>query len=855
MATIPVDRLPTVLPEGALPYSNVQGATPDAFGAGVGASLQQAGDTVSDNLLRAQGAANQTKAVQSDSDYLAKANDLMNGNPAKGIIGFRSLHGQAAVDAYDSYRQQLADLRTDIRSNLNPAVQRMFDQTSMRTQRGFEDSMGFHMSQQQFASQVDTANARVQIASNAALSNADDPNAWNHFLSEVQGASRAKAQLQGLTPDAAEMQRERDVSAVYEQRTRDLALVNPEAAAKFYQSNIGAIVPEQRFGLEAGLRTSNDAWQSHHDGLSAYQTVIGSPSAPTLPANMGSSVIKPLTADQVSNAVAAVKRPSQWDDAINAAAAAHGVNPYEIKLKMQLESGGNPNAVNPTTGATGLGQFTDETAKRLGITDRTDPQQSIDGIARLLAGSGGTTGGNMAGADRAYYGGSTTAQGPNTNQYVENTRAVRQALFGGGAPAPLTIAQLEGSQGQIVLAAQAAAQARRPGDPLYAEQTVNAALAPWRRDLDALKGAEYQGYSTILGASTGDNGARSLSDLTPQQQQLYATLSPESQRSLQNLWLEQNHRDLDRGPTLADRQKYLALLGQASLDPAAFMARDIAADVSDLPRQYQNGVIARFASVNSSSAKSESLNTAMQTLQRTVLGPAGMFPPTDKTPVVARQNYAAFAGALDQELDDFRNRNKRGPTDKELIDVGRGLLSSVQVPGGWFGLGHDDVPVYKLSADNVANETATIPPAFRSGIVAAFQRQGVPQPSEAQVQSAYLLHLRPDLVGQAGGAAPSAAPAAPQGASSVAPTSTAQRPAATAASPALAPAPASTPVARPSASNAADGDSPAAAFARSRARMAKIAADADAADAKTNAGHWDNASVGATARWVPDPKQ
>lgn len=50
---------------------------------------------------------------------------------------------------------------------------------------------------------------------------------------------------------------------------------------------------------------------------------------------------------------------------------------------MMQESGGDPNAVSPT-GVKGLMQITGANRKRLGITSTTDPEQQLDGAARMM---------------------------------------------------------------------------------------------------------------------------------------------------------------------------------------------------------------------------------------------------------------------------------------------------------------------------------------------------------------------------------------------------------------------------------------------------------------------------------------
>lgn len=66
------------------------------------------------------------------------------------------------------------------------------------------------------------------------------------------------------------------------------------------------------------------------------------------------------------------------------AGAKYGVPALLLKAVAQVESQGNPNASSPA-GAIGLMQITPSTAKGLGV-DPTDPTQSVDGAAKMLAG-------------------------------------------------------------------------------------------------------------------------------------------------------------------------------------------------------------------------------------------------------------------------------------------------------------------------------------------------------------------------------------------------------------------------------------------------------------------------------------
>jgi hypothetical protein len=128
-------------------------------------------------------------------------------------------------------------------------------------------------------------------------------------------------------------------------------------------------------------------------------------------------------------------------DRVNAAAKKHGVDPALLAGLIEHESGWNPNAKSKA-GAVGLGQFMPATAERFGITDRTDPNQSIDGAAAYLKSNLDMFGGDASLALAAYnagegavkkYGGIPPYK--ETQAYVPAVLASAKKYSGGSAGA------------------------------------------------------------------------------------------------------------------------------------------------------------------------------------------------------------------------------------------------------------------------------------------------------------------------------------------------------------------------------------------------------------------------------------
>jgi soluble lytic murein transglycosylase-like protein len=74
---------------------------------------------------------------------------------------------------------------------------------------------------------------------------------------------------------------------------------------------------------------------------------------------------------------------TDFESEINAAATSNGIDPALLKGLVQQESGFDPNA-RSGAGAVGLTQLMPATAAGLGVTDATDPVQSLQAGARYL---------------------------------------------------------------------------------------------------------------------------------------------------------------------------------------------------------------------------------------------------------------------------------------------------------------------------------------------------------------------------------------------------------------------------------------------------------------------------------------
>jgi soluble lytic murein transglycosylase-like protein len=105
-----------------------------------------------------------------------------------------------------------------------------------------------------------------------------------------------------------------------------------------------------------------------------YQSVLGD--LQTLLAGRLSSV-------GASGETSLQAHPSAFDELIAAAAQRHGLDQALLKAVVQTESNFSPYAMS-RTGAKGLMQLMDNTARQLGVVDSFDPAQNLDAGACFL---------------------------------------------------------------------------------------------------------------------------------------------------------------------------------------------------------------------------------------------------------------------------------------------------------------------------------------------------------------------------------------------------------------------------------------------------------------------------------------
>lgn len=155
------------------------------------------------------------------------------------------------------------------------------------------------------------------------------------------------------------------------------AVADPAAAPTLGpQSAVARIAELQQLMAQAGCASGASA----SNGGASFADALASASQPAASA---AALSAPLAGANVAAVAPGSAGSSPYDGLVSAAAQRYGIDPALLHGLIQQESGFDPNATSGA-GATGLCQLMPSTAAGLGVTDPTDPAQSIDAGARYL---------------------------------------------------------------------------------------------------------------------------------------------------------------------------------------------------------------------------------------------------------------------------------------------------------------------------------------------------------------------------------------------------------------------------------------------------------------------------------------
>lgn len=233
MPVVPSPEAPSVSPTGAplSPFQTAAGATPDAFGAGIGQAVQglghqvdRSGDMLARHAIEMQNMANEELVNNSVTDAVIAEGKVTN--------KLNAMEGMERSNYYASgqYTRDLAEARKSIREGLpNPYAKRLFDQSTMR-QYGYAEVNGARSAATAFRTASSAAaKARKEVAGDAAAHKLDDEQ-FEDSLKDVENIIKMDPDYQGKGEDVIRNEVNKEIANRWAKRIEVISYNSPERA-------------------------------------------------------------------------------------------------------------------------------------------------------------------------------------------------------------------------------------------------------------------------------------------------------------------------------------------------------------------------------------------------------------------------------------------------------------------------------------------------------------------------------------------------------------------------------------------------------------------------------------------------
>lgn len=349
--------VPTVDPRGdaGAPY---QRTTPTALAAlgDLGTTISKVGDQFSNIVVD-----DQFNELQKRGTSLLYGESKPDGTSTP---GYTALNGKAALDARPGAEAQFDGWVKEISKNMLGPQQEAFSQRAGAYRNSVFGTIGSHANAQS-VSWATNVNAATRDNALTAISNApDDLKTLQASGGDLVLSYQKDAELAGASPGDA-VWREADAQGRREALKARVAAIgakDPSRAMTILDKNRN-IAGADYDALYQGLKSRAD----QQDGFGAADAALSD------------AVDQHASANAISYTNPALPIYQQ-----TAANIPGGMSAAGLARTVQIESGGDPTIANASDHV-GLGQFSADTAKSVGITDRTNPNQSIAGIQRYAA--------------------------------------------------------------------------------------------------------------------------------------------------------------------------------------------------------------------------------------------------------------------------------------------------------------------------------------------------------------------------------------------------------------------------------------------------------------------------------------
>lgn len=347
MPQIPAEFIPSVQPEAGQPGSKpidlspntIDKATPENFGSQVGNALSQTGDMLAQNAIQRQQLINEANVNDVYANQFSPKLQALRQN-------YMKLEGKDAEEQFPAYQAQVQGLLADTRASFpSPMAQKLFDEQSIRRTERELDVMSNYAS---------TETKKYQLtAHTSAIDNLASDGAANYNQPQILLANQAEIDKQtvnfgathGWSPDQIKDQMNKNQGKLWSAVIERQAVDNPVQAQRIFdvKTKDGTLDGNAQKELTLKLKPQMDLVQAQN----AYGKVTGGVTAQQL--------------DQIAQQ--------------------RGADPATVNMIWSAEGHvSDPTVRNPTSSATGIGQFIDSTWAAMGGTDadRFDKQRQME---------------------------------------------------------------------------------------------------------------------------------------------------------------------------------------------------------------------------------------------------------------------------------------------------------------------------------------------------------------------------------------------------------------------------------------------------------------------------------------------
>jgi hypothetical protein len=668
-----------------MPYQTAAGASPDAFGAGVGQAVQglgreidRSGDMLARHAIQFQVQQNEAATNVALSDYDIASASVYN--------EFKNLQGNIPQERMADYTKKLEDMRMEKRASLpNAEVQRQFDQGSRRQFGYTVKEMAGHAATENKKYQNAASNGRIaSAAQSAAALNAQDDEMFAVKYAEARKTAEEAQDVKGFEGPAKEALIQSKLSPMWERRLRALSDSDPQRALKLFNENKDKLSPDQITPIQHTINQQLVDTESRRasdrivNGGGNFESILlkressGNPRAQN---DLGYTGLYQFGAPRLADIGVYTKGKgenfgetwggSKWSGTFDI--------PGFPQVKTIEDFKNNPAAqkkafdlhvakMDEEIADKGLEKYIGTTVRGVAIT-RAGLYNAIH-----LGGAGGAAEALSGGENRADKFGTTVMD------YAKMGEGVQGGLTPDAGPAQL--------QSMLDASKAAAASANVPEElrPKLEEQTTQRVRAAYNNVKGVAREAQNANWNQAqVLAMGGMEGPKTLDEFyaaDPNAKSLYQSLDAGKQRAIERQIA--SNAKADHPYTPESEARFFELRGKAMSndrkDREEFAAADIASE--EIPRGRRSALLKMQQSMKQDEEGRTHLAQSLGVV-RSSLGAANISPSGNK------KKYDEFVGRFNDQLQLWQMENKgRRPTEEETRKIAAGLLREVVTSPG-----------------------------------------------------------------------------------------------------------------------------------------------------------------------------